>query len=104
MAQEFYILAVSDGEHQFVRVAAELVDIGFDIPAFAYNSGGKGRPLEFWNIFALVSGWRLCKTYALKSEAIYTVRQRVAESGLNAYMEQQKMKLEKYGRSPAMEG
>ena len=104
MTQEFYILTVSDDEHQFVKVAAELVDVGFDIPAFAYNSGGRGKPLEFWNIFDLVSGWRLCKTYALKSEAIDTVKQRVAEEGLEAYMAQQAAKLVLYGTSPAVEG
>lgn len=104
MTQEFYILAVSDDEHQFVKVVAELVDIGFSIPAFAYNSGGRCKPLEFWNVFDLVSGWRLCKAYAQKSEAVGTVKQRVAEVGLDVYMKQQKVKLDEYGKSPAVEG
>lgn len=103
MAQKFYILAVTGDQHQFVKVDAEMVDIGEEIPAFAYNSQGHGNPLEFWNIFDLASGWRLCKTYATKDEAIKNVSRRVAEAGKGRYLVLQKLKLDLYGKSPAVE-
>lgn len=102
MSDRFFILAVTGDQHEFVEVAGEAVDIGFDIPAFAYNSDGNGNPLEYWNIFDLVSGWRLGRAYGTKAEALRVVSGTVAHKGKDEYMRQQALKMERYGKSPAV--
>ena len=98
-----YILAREGDQYQFVKVQGEMVDIGFEITAFAYNSEGHGNPLEFWNVFDLETGRRLGETRARKEEALELVRGLVAKAGLESYREQQEKMSQKYGKSPAVE-
>lgn len=99
--QEFWILEVTGDQFRFVKVAAESVDIGEGIEAFAYNESAPGAPLEFWRIADLMTGRKLCKPYALKEEAIGVVARGVEEAGLERYKAARDRNTLVFGRSPA---
>lgn len=101
MAQECYILKYKDCEYQFVKVKGRVVEIGHDVKAFIYSGDDPVSFLRFWKVYDLATGLPIGDGYILKAKAIEAARSDLADKGLDAYMAQQKMKLDKYGASPA---
>lgn len=104
MAQGCYILRYKDREYQFVKVKAAMVDIGFDIKAFIYSGDDPDSFLRFWKVYDLATGLSVGNGYVVKADAIEAARSGLADKGIDTYIAQQRLKLEKYGSSPAAGG
>lgn len=100
--QEFYILEVTDGKVRFKKVNGEMVDMAEGIEVFAHSTSEPGEPFQFWVLYDLVTGRKLCRPYPTKDEAVRVVSAEIKEAGIGVYERARDRRALKHpGRSPA---
>lgn len=100
--QEFYILEETDGKGRFKKVRGEMVDAAEGIEVFAHSTSEPGEAFQFWMLYDLVTGRKLCRPYPTKEEAVRVVSAEIKEAGIGVYERaRDRCALKHPGRSPA---